>query len=94
MSDGDFEWDEAKAAENWRRHRVSFAMARAAFADPFGVEWADERADYGEERFVLLGMVQARLLYVAFTLRGDAIRIISARAAEPFESRIYHEENA
>jgi uncharacterized protein len=67
-------------------------MASAAFADPFGVEWADEREDYGEERFILLGMVDGRLLYVAYTYRGEAIRIISSRAAEPFESRIYHED--
>ena len=93
MNDGDFQWDDAKAAENILRHGVSFAMARAAFGDPFGTEWTDERADYGEERFILLGLVEAHLLYVAYTLRGDSIRIISARAAEPFEARIYHEDN-
>lgn len=93
MNDGGFQWDDAKAAENITRHGVSFAMARAAFGDPFGTEWIDERADYGEERFILLGMVETHLLYVAYTLRGDAIRIISARAAEPFEARIYHEDN-
>ena len=43
MGEDDFQWDDAKAADNILRHGVSFALARAAFGDPFGVEWADER---------------------------------------------------
>ena len=39
-------------------------------------------------------MAEGRLLYVAYTMRGDMIRIISARGAEPYERRRYHEENA
>ena len=39
-------------------------------------------------------MVEGRLLYVAYTMRGDVIRIISARGAEPHEKRRYHEENS
>jgi hypothetical protein len=39
-------------------------------------------------------MVQARLLAVSFTLRGERVRIISARFAEPRERRRYHEENS
>lgn len=39
-------------------------------------------------------MAHDRLLVVAYTVRGDAIRIISARAAEPYEQREYHEQNA
>jgi uncharacterized DUF497 family protein len=49
--------------------------------------------DYGEPRFKLLGMVDGRVLFVAYTMRGDIIRIISAREAEPYERRLYHEEN-
>jgi uncharacterized DUF497 family protein len=62
-------------------------------ADPFIIEWIDEGQDEREQRFSALGMVENRLLFVAYTMRGNAIRIISARRAEPFERRRYHEEN-
>lgn len=93
MDDDNFAWHDRKAARNARDHAVTFTSARAVFDDPFAVEWIDEREDYGEERHAILGMVNDRLLYVAFTMRGDKIRIISARKAEPHERRMYHEEN-
>jgi len=93
MRDAAFEWDDAKASSNLRKHGVSFAMARAVFRDPFAIERLDDREAYGEERFVIVGMVDARLLTVAYTMRGDRVRIISARGAEPDEHRQYHEEN-
>jgi uncharacterized DUF497 family protein len=46
-----------------------------------------------EQRFVTVGMVEDRLLFVAYTLRGERIGIISAREAEPRERRRYHNEN-
>ena len=94
MTDDAFEWDETKAAENYKNHRVAFDQAARAFADPFAVERVDDREDYAEDRFNILGMVDGRLLFVAFTLRGDKLRIISARGAEPHEKRKYHEDNA
>jgi uncharacterized protein len=92
MVDDEFEWDDAKAATNLARHRVAFALAREVFADPFALDWRDQRADYGEERFATIGIAQARVLYVAYTMRGDRIRIISARGATPHERKRYHEE--
>ena len=68
-------------------------MARDVFKDPFAIEWLDDREDYGEDRYVIIGMVDNRLLYVAYAMRGEAIRIISARGAEPHEHRQYHEDN-
>lgn len=94
MQDDDFEWDDAKAAENLIRHGVSFEVARLAFDDAFGIERVDRRFDYGEERYITLGMVQDRLLAVTHTLRGQRVRIISARLAEPNERRRYHEANS
>ena len=93
MQDDDFEWDDAKAAQNWRDHAVSFDAARDAFKDAFAVEWLDDTQDAVELRFVLLGMVEHRVLFVAYTLRENRIRIISARKAEPYERRRYHDEN-
>lgn len=93
MDDEHFQWDDTKAADNYANHGVSFEAAREVFNDPFALEWLDDREPYGEDRYVILGMVDNRLLYVAYTMRGEKIRIISARGAEPHESRQYHEEN-
>ena len=93
MQDDHFEWLDAKAARNWRDHDVSFEMAREVFKDIFAIEWADHGQDDGEDRFVTGGMVEDRLLFVSYTLRGERIRIISARLAEPYERRRYHNEN-
>jgi uncharacterized DUF497 family protein len=92
VQDHDFEWDDAKAAENLARHGVSFAPAHLAFADVFAVVRQDRRRNYGEDRFILLGMVEEHLLAVAYAIRGERTRIISARLAEPRERRRYHEE--
>ena len=94
MQHDDFEWDDAKAAQNLAKHGVSFEAGRLAFDDAFAVAREDRRHDYGEERFILLGMVQERLLAVSYGVRGEQVRIISARFAEPQERRRYHEENS
>jgi len=94
MRDEDFEWDDAKAARNLADHGVTFEAARLAFEDAFAAVREDRRKNYSEDRFILLGMVQERLLAVAYTMRGERVRIISARTAEPRERRRYHEENS
>jgi len=90
MLDDEFEWE---AAINERDHGISFEMARAAFRHAFSIERVDLGRDDPEERFALLGMVEDRLLFVYYTLRGERIRIISARKAEPHERRRYDNEN-
>ena len=94
MTNDDFEWDEAKAADNHAKHGISFETAIRVFDDVFAIERLDDREDYGEDRYSILGMVDGRLLYVAYTVREGIIRIISARGAEPYERRQYHEDNA
>jgi uncharacterized protein len=79
---------------NLASHAISFEIARLAFDDPFAVAREDLRHGYGENRYVLLGMVQQRLLAVVYAQRGARLRIISARSAEPRERRRYHEENS
>ena len=73
---------------------MGFEAASAAFSDAFAVVREDRRQNYGEDRFILLGMVQERLLAVSYTMRDERVRIISARFAEPQERRRYHEENS
>ena len=83
-----------KAASNYAKHGVRFEAAREVFKDPFATEELDDREIYGEERFILIGMADGRLLVVVYTMRGETIRIISARGAEPYERRQYHEQNS
>ncbi|MGH8555921.1 MAG: BrnT family toxin [Methylococcales bacterium] len=85
MQDDTFAWDDNKAASNDADHGVTFEAARAVFKDPLAIEWLDDRKEYGEARYAILGMVENRLLYVAYTMRGETIRLISARGAESHE---------
>jgi uncharacterized protein len=91
MFDDAFEWDEAKAEGNLRKHGVGFEAARIVFQDAFAIERNDTRRDYGEERFVITGMVKGRPLTVVYTERGDYIRIISARRSSGQEQHDYHQ---
>lgn len=87
-----FEWDADKAESNFAKHRVTFAEAATAFADPRHRLIADPDHSTTEERWLLLGVsAQGRLLVVAHTERGDRIRIISARAATAREHRTHAE---
>jgi len=54
----EFEWHDAKAEANLQAHGVSFDLARTVFKDPFAVERLDDREDYGERRFVIVGMAE------------------------------------
>lgn len=93
-----FEWDEAKATTNVRKHGVSFEDAMLVFADPFALVDQDRIAG-GELRWRTLGLVGGiLLLLVAHTLRSEAqdeiIRIVSARRATRKERQRYDENRA
>jgi uncharacterized DUF497 family protein len=88
----EFEWDEAKAAANIKKHHVSFDEAKSIFFDEFGVQFFDDEHSSDEERFLMLGMSSgAKLLIVCHCERdhGATIRIISARKATKRESAFY-----
>jgi uncharacterized DUF497 family protein len=89
----EFEWDNVKARDNLLKHGVSFEFAAEAFRDPFGIEWIDEREDYGEVRTVLLGMADGTILVVVYTERETRIRLISARRATKNEQDTYYRKN-
>ena len=90
----DFEWHEARAEANWQTHGVSFGLARTVFRDPFALELVDDREDYGEERYLMIGMAEGRvLLFVAYTVRGERMRIISARRATKDERDEYFKQS-
>ena len=74
---------------------MSFELAKTVFEDAFAIDRLDDRENYGEERFVIIGMAEGRaLLFVAYTERGERIRIISARRATQIEQDDYFEQNA
>jgi uncharacterized DUF497 family protein len=93
-----FEWDEAKAASNFRKHRIQFLDAMLVFGDPFAMVEQD-RVVGDELRWRTLGLTgTALLVLVAHTLQTEAgdeiIRIISARKATPQERERYDENRA
>lgn len=85
----DFEWDEGKAAANLAKHNVSFPFAAAVFLDPERVEFDASHDGDGEERRKAVGQIGPRLFTVVFTLRGDRVRLISARRSNRSEERRY-----
>jgi uncharacterized DUF497 family protein len=89
MNGGDFDWDEAKAEANLRKHKISFRAASRVFDDPLVLIEQDLSEDYGEDRFLAIGRVGGLLISVVYTERGDCIRIISARKANGHEQRAY-----
>ncbi len=85
------EWDPDKNEENIRKHHIDFEDAMLVFADPNRLERYDLSAhnDLGEDRWQTLGLVDG-VLFVCYTERQDAIRMISARKADSKERRIYY----
>jgi len=83
-------WDYAKNRSNFAKHGLDFADAELVFAGPC-VTFVDNRFDYGEERFITLGLVAGRLVTIAHSPRGEATRIISMRKANRREQKIYQE---
>lgn len=87
-----FEWDEVKARQNARRHRVTFEEAVSAFSDPYLVTFPDDQHSDVEDRFISIGQSdRGRVLLVVHTDRGDAIRLISCRKATATEHTTYEQ---
>jgi uncharacterized DUF497 family protein len=84
-----FEWDPEKERENIWLHGVNFTDASYVFYDNSRMERHDDDSSDGEDRWQTMGFFKD-VLFVVFTERGDSIRIMSARVAEPFERRIYY----
>jgi hypothetical protein len=83
-----FEWDNQKRQSNAQKHGVDFVDIPKLFAG-YVLTMLDQRFDYGEERFVTLGLLRGRVVVVAHTERKNSIRIISARKATKYEEKIY-----
>lgn len=84
------EFDSDKQTINLRKHGIDLRDAAYVFLDTRRLDAADERQNYGEERRVVVGMVEDRVWVVVYTRRADAIRLISARKANEREKKRYH----
>jgi uncharacterized DUF497 family protein len=86
-----YEWDEEKNQNNIRKHGLDFSDAWEVFSAPMLVG-LDDRQDYGEDRWLGVGMLRSRVIVVCFTERGeDSIRIISMRKATSEERKRYEQ---
>jgi uncharacterized protein len=95
-----FEWDATKAAENLRKHGISFEAASASLEDPYGVE-EEDLTDDGEQRLRTTGIADGQTIVMVIHLdRSEAgsqdqvTRIISARKATRMERRVYEQYGA
>ncbi len=84
-----FEWNDEKRQLNWHKHKVDFEDAAKVFADENRIERLDELHSDDEERYLTIGMVR-KILFVVYTERGEAIRLITARKATAEERRAYY----
>jgi uncharacterized protein len=86
------EWDPAKAASNLKKHGIDFHEAGTVLSDPLSTTFPDPGHSVEEERYLTIGASKVgRILVVAHTDRGTAVRLISARKATPRERRFYEQ---
>jgi len=88
-----FEWHENKRLINARDHGIDFQDAMAIFeGDTVTVE--DDRFDYGERRFMTLGLLKGNVIAVIHTEEELVMRLISARKATKYEQKTFFEQIA
>jgi uncharacterized protein len=88
-----FEWDEAKRRSNLRDHEIDFAAVEKE--EIFGRETVtrlDDRFEYGERRFLTLGLLKGEVVAITHTETDEVVRLISVRKASKNEESIYFKE--
>jgi uncharacterized protein len=86
------EWDPVKARTNLRKHGVDFHEAGTVLDDPLSTSFPDPDHSVDEARFLTIGVsASGRILVVAHTDRGEAVRLINARRATPRERKFYEQ---
>ena len=84
-----FEWDSEKDQINFQKHRIRFDVAANVFKDENRIDQFDEEHSDEENRYITIGRVK-EILFVVYTEREDATRLISARRANKEERRNYY----
>ncbi|MEA1649896.1 BrnT family toxin [Nitrospirillum sp. BR 11164] len=83
------EFDPAKDTANRHKHGLDLSFGEQVLLDPDLLEFLDDTLDYGEDRFLALGLVAGIVYAMVYTEREDAIRIISVRVADKREQARY-----
>jgi len=84
-----YEWDEAKNTLNIEKHGIDFNDAHELFGGNRLI-FPDARKDYGEDRFITVGLISDRLMVAVYTQRQEeSVRIISIRKANNREKERY-----
>jgi uncharacterized protein len=83
-----FTWDETKRKSNLSKHGIDFRDAAAIFDGPL-VTVEDMREDYGEPRYVALGLLEGVVVSLVYAERNDQVRLISIRKALKHETRFF-----
>ncbi len=86
----EFTWDEAKRRNNILKHSIDFSDAKIVFSGAT-FTFEDDRFNYGEQRFITLGMLYNQVVVMAHTEQDNVIRIISMRKATKNEQKIYYQ---
>ena len=92
----EFEWDDAKARVNYKKHGVRFAEAASIWLDAKSLEIPDPEHSKDEDRWIRIGVSsRLRALVVVYVekIEGKRIRIISARKADKAEEATYLESS-
>ncbi len=85
-----FDWDEGNLLKNWEKHGVSASECEQIFFNNPLISGLDEKHSNREPRYYALGMTDAkRMLFVAFTVRKNKIRVISAREMSRKERKVF-----
>ncbi len=85
-----FEWDENKRKLNLAKHGIDFKDAHQIF-EGITFTFEDDRYNYGEERYITIGMLRGTVVVVAHTESDDMIRLISIRRATKHEQKLYYQ---
>ena len=94
MGELKFEWDEAKNELNKKNHDLSFEECTEVFYDELAIIFDDPDHSFGEERFLIMGMLKSSKICIVshcYRENDDVIRIISAREATKREIKFYEE---
>jgi len=86
----EFEFDPEKSAANDAKHGIDFEAARALWLDDAAIE-VDARSET-ELRRAIIGVIGGKHWIAFFTLRADAVRIISVRRARDYEVEAYERQ--
>jgi len=86
-----YSYDKTKKVLNLKKHGLDFDDARQVIESGKTVTFEDNRFDYGERRFITLGLLQAKLVVIVTSETDNEIRILSMRKAEKNDQAIYYE---